>query len=67
MQVALLQIKLRTDLSNPQPSLEHVNALKAAAPILLDEQLVKPGTDLNRAINDLVDTQFARGLVGATA
>ena len=67
LQVALLQIKLRTDLSNPQPSSEHVNALKAAAPILLDEQLVKPGTDLNRAITELVDTQFARGLAGAAA
>ena len=67
LQVALLQIKLRTDLSNPQPSSEHVNALKAAAPILLDEQLVKPGTDLNRAITELVDTQFARGLAGAPA
>jgi sulfonate transport system substrate-binding protein len=67
LQVALLQIKLRTDLSNPQPSQEHVNALKAAAPILIDEQLVKPGTDLNRAITDLVETKFARGLVGATA
>ena len=67
LQVALLQIKLRTDLSNPQPSLEHVNALKAAAPILLDEQLVKPGTDLNRTITELVDTQFARGLVGTTS
>ena len=67
LQVALLQIKLRTDLSSPQPTSEHVNALKAAAPILVDEQLVKPGTDLGRAITDLVDTQFARGLAGATA
>jgi sulfonate transport system substrate-binding protein len=67
LQVALLQIKLRTDLSSPQPTSEHVNALKAAAPILLDEQLVKPGVDLNRTIADLVDTQFARGLAGATA
>ena len=67
LQVALLQIKLRTDLSSPQPTSEHVNALKAAAPILLDEQLVKPGTDLNRTIAELVDTQFARGLAGAVA
>jgi sulfonate transport system substrate-binding protein len=67
LQVALLQIKLRTDLSNPQPSGEHVKALQAAAPILLDEQLVKPGTDLNQAIVALVDTQFARGLVGGNA
>lgn len=67
LQVALLQIKLRTDLSSPQPTSEHVNALKSAAPILLDEQLVKPGTDLNRTISELVDTQFARGLAGAAA
>jgi sulfonate transport system substrate-binding protein len=67
LQVALLQLKLRTDLSNPQPSAEHVNALRAAAPILLDEQLVKPGTDLNKVIAELVDTQFARGLAGTAA
>lgn len=66
LQVALLQLKLRTDLSNPQPSVEHVDALRAAAPILLDEQLVKPGTDLPRTVTALVDTQFARGLLGST-
>jgi sulfonate transport system substrate-binding protein len=67
LQVALLQIKLRTDLSNPQPSSEHVKALQAAAPILLDEGLVKPGTDLARVVTDLVDTQFARGLLTRAA
>lgn len=65
LQVALLQLKLRTDLSSPQPSAEHVEALRAAAPLLLDEQLVRPGTDLPRTIAALVDTQFARGLAGA--
>lgn len=64
LQVALLQLKLRTDLSQPQPTIEHVKALQAAAPILLDEQLVKPGTDLTAVIRDLIDTQFARGLAG---
>jgi len=63
--VALLQIKLRTDLSNPQPGSEHVKALQAAAPILLAEQLVKPGTDLNKTVTDLVDTRFAAGLLRA--
>ena len=67
LQVALLQLKLRTDLSNPQPSSEHVKALQAAASILLDEGLVKPGTDLARVVTDLVDTQFARGLVARAA
>lgn len=67
LEVALLQLKLRTDLANPQPGTEHVQALRAAAPILLDEQLVRPGTDVNAAIAALVDTQFARGLAGVTA
>src|SRR5471030_1669936 len=44
LQVALLQLKLRTDLSNPWPSAEHVHALQAASPILQAEALVKPGT-----------------------
>jgi sulfonate transport system substrate-binding protein len=58
--VALLQVKLRSDFSNPQPSTEHVKALLVAAPILVDEALVKPGADLHRAIADLVDTRFAQ-------
>jgi len=58
--VALLQIKLRSDFSNPQPSLEHVKALQQAAPILRAEELVKPGTDLDRVIGSLVDTRFAQ-------
>ncbi len=61
--VALLQLKLRTDFSNPQPSSEHVKALQAATPILLDEALVKPGSDLPRLIAELVDTRFAQALI----
>ena len=67
LQVALLQLKLRTDLTQPQPSVEHVKALQGAAPILLDEQLVKPGTDLTAVIRNLIDTQFARGLTSVAA
>jgi sulfonate transport system substrate-binding protein len=58
--VALLQIKLRSDFSQPLPGNEHLNALRQAAPILRDEALVKPGADLNRAIADLVETRFAQ-------
>jgi sulfonate transport system substrate-binding protein len=58
--VALLQIKARSDFSNPQPSTEHVKALQLAAPILRDEALVKPGTDIAAVINALVDTRFAQ-------
>lgn len=61
--VALLQVKLRSDFSNPQPSNEHLKALQLAAPILREEPLVKPGTDLNAAINGLIDTRFAQRLI----
>ncbi|HEV7813479.1 MAG TPA: aliphatic sulfonate ABC transporter substrate-binding protein [Janthinobacterium sp.] len=61
--VALLQIRLRSDFSNPQPSQEHIEALQVAAPILREEALVKPGTDLNRVILGLVDTRFAQPLI----
>lgn len=66
LEVALLQIKLRTDLSNPQPSGEHVKALQAAAPLLVEEHLVRDGVDLNQLIVQLVDTQFARNVVVAS-
>lgn len=62
LQVALLQLKLRTDLSSPWPSAEHVHALQAASPILQAESLVKPGVDLNRTVTALVDTGFAADL-----
>jgi sulfonate transport system substrate-binding protein len=61
--VALLQVKLRSDFSNPQPSTEHLKALQQAAPILRDEALVKPGTDLNATIAGLIDTRFAQRLI----
>ncbi|WP_240648110.1 aliphatic sulfonate ABC transporter substrate-binding protein [Pararobbsia silviterrae] len=56
--VAKLQLE-RNDFSNPYPGKEHIEALKAAAPILTDEQLVKPGTHLDQVIDALVDTQTA--------
>jgi len=61
--VALLQVKLRSDFSNPQPGAEHLRALQLAAPILREEALVKPGTDLDKAIASLIDVRFARPLV----
>lgn len=67
LQVALLQIKLRTDFSNPQPSAEHVQALQAASPILLNEGLVKPGTNLNKVATELVDTRFAQSVIQRAA
>lgn len=63
LEVALLQLKVRTDFTQPLPGAEHVKALQAASPILLDEALVRPGTNLNKAIAELVDTQFAASLI----
>ena len=62
--VARLQLQ-RTDFSHPLIGKEHIDALQAAAPILVEESLVKPGTDVGRAIADLVDPQFARAVVKA--
>lgn len=45
----------RTGFDESIPSQTHRAALKAAAPILLDEGLVKPGTDVARVIDDLVN------------
>jgi sulfonate transport system substrate-binding protein len=63
--VATLQLS-RNDFSNPQPGARQISALKAAAPILAQEQLVKPGTDLKRVIDSLVDVQFAQAVIASS-
>ncbi|EJM98229.1 aliphatic sulfonate ABC transporter substrate-binding protein [Herbaspirillum sp. YR522] len=63
-QVARLQLK-RNDFSHPQIGQEHVDALRAAAPILLEEDLVKSGTDLPRTIGALIDPAFGQGVIRA--
>ncbi|WP_199525621.1 MULTISPECIES: aliphatic sulfonate ABC transporter substrate-binding protein [unclassified Herbaspirillum] len=60
--VAQLQLK-RNDFSNPQIGKEHIDALRAAAPILLDEELVKSGTDLSKTISALIDPAYSQGLI----
>jgi sulfonate transport system substrate-binding protein len=62
--VARLQLK-RNDFSHPQIGREHIDALRAAAPILTEEDLVKSGTDLPRTINALIDPSYAQGVVKA--
>jgi sulfonate transport system substrate-binding protein len=56
--VAHLQLQ-RTDLSHARIGKEQIDALTAAAPILVEENLVKPGTDVGRAIAELVEPRFA--------
>ncbi|TDP88017.1 sulfonate transport system substrate-binding protein [Aquabacterium commune] len=63
LEVALLQLKVRTDFTQPQPGTQHIQALQAASPILLDEALVRPGTNVQKVITDLVDTQFAQSVI----
>lgn len=60
--VAKLQLK-RTDLRNPVPGVEHVKALKAAASILIEEDLVRKGTDVNKVIDSLVEPSYAKSVV----
>src|SRR3984957_9243988 len=62
--VAKLQLQ-RNDFSQPVPGAQQIAALKAAAPILVQERLVKPGTDLPQVIDALVDSQVAQPVVTA--
>ncbi|WP_027910883.1 aliphatic sulfonate ABC transporter substrate-binding protein [Pseudomonas sp. URMO17WK12:I4] len=62
LEVAKLQLS-RTDFSNSQPGAEHVKALKAAAPILLEEGLVRPGTDVAGVVDQLITPQLAAKVI----
>lgn len=62
--VARLQLK-RNDFSHPQIGKEHIDALRAAAPILSEEALVKSGTDLPRTITTLIDPSYGQGVIKA--
>lgn len=62
LEVAKLQLS-RTDFSNSQPGSEHIAALKAAAPILLNEQLVRPGTDVAKVVDQLISPQLAASVI----
>jgi sulfonate transport system substrate-binding protein len=53
----------RTHFISPVPTREQVASLQASSPLLLEEGLVKPGTDLNKVIADLIDTDFARPVI----
>ena len=64
--LAVAQAQLRrTDFSTPLPGREHADALRAAAPILIDEGLVKKGADLARIIDELIDPAVATRVVSA--
>ncbi|SHM50449.1 aliphatic sulfonate ABC transporter substrate-binding protein [Phytopseudomonas punonensis] len=62
LEVAKLQLS-RTDFSNSQPGTEHIKALKSAAPILLEEGLVRPGTDVAGVVDQLITPQLAAKVI----
>lgn len=57
----------RANFTKAIPEAIHIDTLKATAPILLDEEIVRKGTDLDRFIAELVDTSFAEAAVKAAA
>ena len=61
LEVAKLQLS-RTDLSNPLLSARDVASSKAAAPILVSEELVRRGVDVDPVIDQLIDTSFGQTL-----
>ncbi|MBU9379081.1 aliphatic sulfonate ABC transporter substrate-binding protein [Burkholderia gladioli] len=62
--VAKLQLQ-RNDFSDPAPGETQRAALKAAAPVLTEEQLVKPGVDPAKVVDALIDPSFARPLAAS--
>ncbi|AHF67767.1 sulfonate ABC transporter substrate-binding protein [Pseudomonas cichorii] len=62
LDVAKLQLT-RTDLSAPQLTDKDITASKAAAPILVSEELVKRGVDVNQVIDQLIDPSFGKASI----
>ncbi|WP_183142109.1 aliphatic sulfonate ABC transporter substrate-binding protein [Pseudomonas cichorii] len=62
LDVARLQLS-RTDLSAPQLTDKDITASKAAAPILVSEELVKRGVDVNQVIDQLIDPSFGKASI----
>jgi sulfonate transport system substrate-binding protein len=63
VEVARLQLS-RTDFSDAQPGAEHIAALKAAAPILTAEGLVRKGVDVDQVVERLIDPAFGADVIG---
>ncbi len=61
LEVAKLQLS-RSDLSAPLLSSKDVQSSKAAAPILVSEELVRKGVNVDQVIDQLIDTSFGQTL-----
>lgn len=63
LDVAKLQLS-RTDISSPQLTEQDATASKAAAPILVSEELVRRGTNVDQVIDQLIDPAFGNAVIG---
>ncbi|MBK3509434.1 aliphatic sulfonate ABC transporter substrate-binding protein [Pseudomonas sp. LF135] len=61
LEVAKLQLS-RTDLGSPLLTRQDVVSSKAAAPILVSEELVRRGVNVDQVIDQLIDTSFGQAL-----
>ncbi|MHA7685613.1 aliphatic sulfonate ABC transporter substrate-binding protein [Cupriavidus sp. YAF13] len=62
--LAVIKVQLlRNDFTQPVPSPQLVQALTSAAPILTQESLVKPGTDVGKVVKALIEPRYARTVV----
>jgi len=61
LEVAKLQLS-RTDLRSPLLTAQDVVSSKAAAPILVSEELVRRGVNVDQVIDQLIDTSFGQAL-----
>lgn len=48
----------RADFTKPVPSAVHIDTVRATIPILIEEDIVRRGVDLNKALDTLVDSSF---------
>ncbi|MFK7699022.1 aliphatic sulfonate ABC transporter substrate-binding protein [Pseudomonas caspiana] len=64
LDVAKLQLT-RTDLSTPQLSAKDVASSKGAAPILVSEELVRRGVNVDQVIDQLIDPAFSKTLTAS--
>ncbi|MEE5104081.1 aliphatic sulfonate ABC transporter substrate-binding protein [Pseudomonas alliivorans] len=62
LEVARLQLS-RTDLSAPQLSPKDVESSKAAAPILVSEELVRKGVNVEQVVDQLITPDFSASVI----
>ena len=62
--IAVTKLQLsRTNFEQNTPTAKHINALKKSATILTEENLVRPGTNVNQVIDQLFDARYAQKVV----